>query len=167
MKGSSKEHQNPMDIRERTEAEVKYTLRMNRLALKCYSVLYPVLYLQTRYSEKRNIELKKQNEVFYSTVQKDVVPFGACLIFTPRFVEREEKAFDPETQFYYEEYILAHRCKRKQYEIVYDPSMCVVHESGAVTKKDFESERKRMRFQMERIIEACKIYLEYLTKNNS
>ena len=76
--------------------------------------------------------------------------------------EKEEKAFDPETQFFYEEYILALRCQRKGYNIVYDPSMSVKHESGAATKKSYGTEKKRIRFMMEKTVGACEVYLEML-----
>ena len=98
----------------------------------------------------------------YSQLQKNIVPFGACLIFTPLFVEKEEKAFEPETQFFYEEYILALRCQRKGYNIVYDPSMLVKHESGAATRKSYGTEKKRTRFMMEKTVGACEVYLEML-----
>lgn len=162
VKKSNGEHQNPMDTRIRTRAEAEYTIKMNRFALKWYFVLYPVLYLQSRYEEKMRIKQKKENETFYEDVHKKIVPFGACLIFTPEFVKQEAQAFEPETQFYYEEYILTLRCERKQYEIVYDPGMRVLHESGEATKKSYGRERERMRFLMEKTMKACKIYLEYL-----
>ena len=77
----------------------------------------------------------------YSQSQKDIVPFGACLIFTPLFVEKEEKAFEPETQFFYEEYILTLRCQQKGYNIVYDPSMSVKHEAAQQPRKAMGQKR--------------------------
>ena len=161
VKASNREHQNPLDTRVRTKEEVEYTIRMNRFALRWYPVLYPLLCLQEKYTEKKSVAQKKKHEDFYTSVQKDIVPFGACVIFTPKFIEREEKAFDPETQFYYEEYILALRCKRKGYEIGYDPGLQVLHEGGAVTRKKFGSEWKRRQFMIQKILEACEVYLEY------
>ena len=137
VRNSTMEHQNPLDTRVRTKAEAEYTIRMNQFALKYYSVLYPVLYLQTKLEEQKRIQQKRKNSDFYSTVQNGIVLFGACLIFTPKFIENEIYAFTPETAFYYEEYILTLRCKRKGYTIVYDPELSVLHESSAVTKKKF------------------------------
>ena len=164
IKRTTGEHQNPLDIRIRTLEEAKYTIQMNQIALDWYTFLYPVLYLRNRLEEKRQLR-SRSNELFYTKVQYEVVPFGACFIFTPLFVKNEEKAFDPETYFYYEEYILALQCARKGYHITYDPSLSVLHESGALTKKSMRSERKRLRFVMERIIQACKVYLSCLEKN--
>lgn len=113
-------------------------------------------------AEKSKLKNKEKQAALSHQLQTDVIPFGACLIFTPLFAEKEEKAFDPETQFFYEEYILALRCRRKNYKIVYDPSMTVYHESGAATKKSYSTEKKRIRFMLEKTAAACEVYLEML-----
>ena len=159
---STGEHQNPMDQRIRTKEEAEYTIRMNRTALKYYQVLYPLLYWNNKRNEKKQLAEKMVRVEYYQSVQKDIVPFGACLIFTPRFVAEESIAFSPETRFYYEEYILTCRCQKKEYKIIYDPVLKVFHESGIATKKSLGSERKRLRFMMERIVESCEIFLDYL-----
>lgn len=162
VKASTKEHQNPMDTRIRTKEEAEYTIRMNRIALKWYPVLYPVLYLQNKYSEKKSLENKRKNEEYYNRIQQNIVPFGACLIFTPQFVQAEAKAFDPETNFYYEEYILTLRCQRKGYEIIYVSQLNLLHESGKATKTSYMNERRRMKFIIEKTEESCKRYLQFM-----
>lgn len=163
VKASTKEHQNPMDTRIRTKEEAEYTIRMNQFALKWYAVLYPFLYVYNKYNEKKQLQQKQKNEEYYNKVQKNIVPFGAGLIFTPKFVRTEKKAFDPETNFYYEEYILTLRCQRKGYEIVYDPELKFLHESGAATKKSMKNEWRKNRFIIEKMINACEIYLQETT----
>lgn len=159
---STGEHQNPMDTRIRTREEADYTIRANRKALKYYSLLYPLLYWNNKRNEKKKTLSRQENAGYYRTVQEDIVPFGACLIFTPLFVEKEKEAFTPETQFYYEEYILTYRCQKSRYRIVYDPALQVLHESGTATKKSFGSEKKRLRFTMERVADACEVYRRYI-----
>ena len=95
---------------------------------------------------------------WYQERHEDIVPFGACLIFSKHFIQNEAKAFEPETQFYYEEYILTYRCQKKAYKIVYDPSVQVLHESGAATRITFGSMKKQMKFRMERTLEAAGVY---------
>lgn len=153
-------HQNPMADRMRTAKEAAYTVSLNRIALKYYSVLYPLLYWKVRRQEKK-AGYDKNNQAF-ETVQKNKVLFGACLIFTPAFALTEDKAFWPETKFFYEEYILAHRCLSKGYTMIYEPAVHVLHESGAATRLSYRSEKKRLRFQMERMVEACEVYLRYI-----
>lgn len=163
---STGEHQNPMDTRLRTREEAGFTVRMNRLALKLYPVVYPLLYWKVKRDEKIKIQQKSENEVYYQAVQEDIVPFGACLIFAPEFVNRETLAFTPETNFFYEEYILTSRCRKNSYRIVYDPALKVYHESGAATKTTFGSERKRMRFMLKRTADAAEVYLKLLEGKN-
>lgn len=158
----TKEHQNPMDTRIRTKEEAEYTIRMNEFALKWYPILFPLLYWRQKYVEIKTLKEKRKKEDYYNKVQTGIVPFGACLIFTPRFVREEYKAFEPETRFYYEEYILALRCQRKGYETVYNPEMKILHESGVATKESYIYEKKRLAFMMMRITESCRVYLQYL-----
>ena len=155
----SLEPQNPMDERIRTKEEARYTVRMNRAAMKALPVVYPVLKIQMKRQEKKRLQKKRKNIDYYRQPHKHIVPFGACLIFTPLFVEKEERAFEPETQFYYEEYILTERCFRKGYETGYDPMLKVIHESGSATKESLRSGMKKMRFLMENTASACEVYL--------
>lgn len=157
---STGEHQNPMDTRLRTKAEAEYTMRMNRAALRWYSVLYPVLYWYNERLKKKQSQQRQTETPYYNSVQEDIVAHGACLIFTPAFVKQEKNAFEPETPFFYEEYLLAHRCRKKDYKMIYHPALKVLHESGTATKRSYKSEKARLRFQMERTAEAAGIYLK-------
>lgn len=158
----TEEHQNPMDVRVRTKKEAEFTIRMNRIGLRFYAVLYPVLYWNFKREEERKRSSMAGKKDYYASAQEGIVPFGACLIFMPLFVEREERAFDPETQFFYEEYILAYRCQTKEYQIVYEPALKVLHENGAATKKSYANEKQRLRFVMERTLAACEVYFGLL-----
>ena len=153
-------HQNPMAERVRTAEEAAYTIRMNRKALKYYSVLYPLLYWKIRRQEKKERSSKDSGQC--RSIQKNKVLFGACLIFTPDFVMKEDKAFWPETKFFYEEYILTQRCLKHGYTTVYEPGLQVLHESGAATRYSYRNERERLRFRMERMAEACEAYLRFI-----
>lgn len=159
------EHQNPMDHRLRTREEAEHTVRMNRMALKHYRLLYPLLYWNFRRLERAAAK-KRTDDASYAQVQKEIIPFGACLIFTPDFVQKEQLAFTPETHFYYEEYILANRCRENGYHIHYVPIMKVWHESGKATEVSYRSEKERLRFVMERTAEACEVYLTTLSRGD-
>ena len=164
VKAGNQEHQNPMDTRIRTLEEAEYTIRMNRLGLKYFTLLYPVLYLQQQNAEKKRLKEKVAKADWYQKRHEDIVPFGACLIFSKDFMQNEAKAFEPETLFYYEEYILTYRCQKKKYKIVYDPSVRVLHESGAATRKTFRSMKRQMKFRMERTLEAAGVYRKEIEK---
>ena len=136
---------NPLDTRIRTAEEAAYNRAHEPHGAQGYILLPGLLSLKKLKKEEEKLRRKKAGEGFCREVQKDIVPFGACLIFTPEFVKREELAFDPETKFFYEEYILAYRCRKKGYHTVFDPSLKVLHESGAATVKTFRSEKKKIK----------------------
>ena len=136
-----------------TAKEAEYTMQMNRKAAKYFSILYPLIYWKIKRQESVEGYYEEKDPEMYRQVQKNKVLFGACLIFTPSFVLKEEKAFWPETRFFYEEYILAKRCQNKGYETIYEPAVHVIHESGAATKLSSRTARNRIRFQVERIAE--------------
>lgn len=161
VRASTGEHQNPLDVRIRTESEALYTIRMNELALKTFALSGKLLPKLEERSAEAGARVRQKNWGYFARQEEDVVPFGACLIFTPRFVEKEREAFAPKTQFFYEEYILALRCQREGYLVRYDPELRVAHESGKATKT-LGSTGARTRFKVERTLEAAKVYLKYL-----
>lgn len=106
-------HQNPIDVKGRNKWQVNYTILMNAIFYHFFFLVYPLLCVYNRcVTEKK----KQQNEPERVRRMQDIVPCGACLIFSPVFVNKEKKAFVPETEFYYEEYILYERCKRNAYQ---------------------------------------------------
>ena len=113
-------------------------------------------------AEKRR---RKTAEIdFYEKEQKNVVPFGACLIFTPLFTKEQGEAFAPETMFFYEEYLLKLRCDRLQYRILYSPEVWVEHESGHATRSALKKTRRQLKFQLEQTAGAASVYLRELTE---
>lgn len=161
VRASTGVHQNPLDARIRTENEVLYTIRMNEMALRTYAVSGKLLPKMEARSEEADGQLRQKNWGYFARPEEDIVPFGACLIFTPRFVEKEREAFVPKTQFFYEEYLLALRCQREGYLVRYDPELRVLHESGKATKT-LGPTSAQTRFKLERTLEAAKVYLKYL-----
>ena len=175
VRASTGEHQNPMDTRIRTEKEAVYTIKMNHAALSLFPLAYPYLcHWEQKQEEQKTggqrtgTDLEHGNsdrntvDVACTVSMEDIVPFGACLIFTPAFVREQEKGFEPETLFFYEEYILALRCRRLGYLIRYTPSLKVLHESGAATKSAYRTNKAQTRFRLERTRDAAKVYLDYL-----
>lgn len=162
-----REHQNPMDSRIRTKEEAVFTIKANTFALKYYDFLFPIIYLHTRFQEYGRILKKRKNNKYYTMIHENIVPFGACLIFMPEYVLKERKAFEPETQFYYEEYILAARCGRSNYKIMYHPGLKVFHESGKSTRESYKGIKNRMKFIIKNTLTSCSLYLQYISENSN
>ncbi len=156
--GATGGHQSPIDLRLRTEEEAEATIRKNRIALKLFAFLAPVLslILDNMYENKGN-----RLPVSYEERHQQVVLLGACLIFSRKFMDCCQKAFDPETAFFYEEYILACRCQRMGMKMIYDPSIRVLHESGAAIRQSYSERRGRLKFILCNTMKGCQVYLAY------
>lgn len=153
-------HQSPIDIRLRTVEEAERTIRKNRIALKFSGILYPFLNLALSGIYENNVG---GLPIDYEGQHEKVVPLGACLIFSREFINICENAFYPETEFFYEEYILACRCERLGLKVVYDPTIKIRHESGAATKKSHKDMKKRVQFILSNTMKSCQVYLDTLS----
>lgn len=163
--GSGK-HQNPLDFEDRSIADVNKTILFNKIGLFLFPFVYPMLYFAECQRKKRWLNSSEDNiELDETGAALNIVLFGACLIFMPRFVRNETKAFSPETHFYYEEYILYHRCMNDGYITALCPEMSCHHESGKSTASSFSSRKKKMRFEMSQIARACAVYKRMLISN--
>ena len=162
----SQMRQSPLDQGDRKRNDVSRTIRLNKWALRLFPLFYPLIYLKDKHD--REIQLREWRELLSSgepivdEPKENVVLMGACIVFMPGFVHREKRAFAPPTHFYYEEYILYHRCMLKGYKILYSPDFSVLHESGKSTEASFGSGWKKKKFEMREIEASAKIYRDYL-----
>lgn len=153
----SGEHQSPIGMIERKLWQTNYTIAMNWICLRLFPLVYP--FIKSRFQGVKNTDCETK------TYLEDIVPCGACIVFSRLFIALEESAFYPETEFYYEEYILHYRCKVLKYKIVFDPALNVIHGDGVATKKSIEDEKRRVKFVMENMLRSAKIYKEFLVTN--
>ncbi|MBO4997260.1 MAG: glycosyltransferase family 2 protein [Lachnospira sp.] len=157
----SGEHQNPIDTKLRTKGQASYTIAMNRICLTLFPIVYP--FIRGRFQKK---PVNEQHKEILQRVD-NIVPCGACLVLSKEFIEQEIKVFYPETQFYYEEYILYYNCQNKGYRIVYDPSIQVIHGDGVATKKKTVTDKGKIKFIMKHTMKSAKIYKKLISTNNS
>lgn len=83
----------------------------------------------------------------YEKKKYDIVPHGACVIFTPSYVEKSDVAFVPITYFYGEEDILYEYIKRMHLRTIYSPEIRIDHWEKASTSTVGDDERERVIFQ--------------------
>ena len=148
-------HQSPIAYRNRSGRELLFTIAMNEICL----ILLPIIY---RLLDKMILHTPQRDYICIK--RKNIVPCGACIILSHRFIVNEQKVFYPETNFYYEEYILFERCQRSGYTIMYDPSIVVDHEEGKSTKDRKTDEKSRLLFLMKNTADSAKTYKRYLKK---
>lgn len=99
-------------------------------------------WLAKKYSAK-SLAIQHPND----DIVKNIVPHGACVIFTPKYVQSENFAFAPITFFYGEEDILYEYAKYKGLEIAYFKNLRVHHlerqSVDAISKKQIDVLRFR------------------------
>lgn len=111
----------------------------------------------------------------YSTLRgKDVLDYkkryenvglqGSCLIFSKKFIMKEDKAFEPEPFLYEEEIFLFYRCQKKSYKMVYDPSIAIRHEEAASFTNANKDNIQRLKFMLNHHVKAREELLKYLEK---
>ena len=131
----------------------------NRLRLHAFknmlcSNVSLIRWVYTKLRGKDNMDPKVQ--------QEGVGLQGACLIFSRQFLEKEEKAFDPEPFLYEEEVFLFFRCQKKGYKMVYSPKIAIRHEEGASFSHNNKNTIAKNKFMLEHHVIAREMLLEYL-----
>lgn len=154
----TKVHQSPYALESPTRNQVRKTIALNSICLALFDIVYPVL---QKYYER--VEIGVHDSIGYAQKQVGIVPMGACLIFSERYIEKSISPFTPETYFYYEENILTTRCMKEDWKIVYSPMIRVLHLDGVATRAMTVS-KEAARFRMKNIRDAAKVYFEYLKK---
>lgn len=152
-------HQSPLRLEPPSLSSINKTIVLNNLCLHLFPVCYPLLRMWYK-------KMKQPGDSpWYRDHLENVQVGGSCVVFSRKYVEErygaEEKVFWPETRFYSEEAIFTLWSRRHTAMIVYEPSIQVIHKEGAATASN-PDERNRIRFQMENILAASKVYREYL-----
>lgn len=154
--GNNGQHQSPIADSRRTRVQVNYTIWANKIALLLFPLIYPILLCNYNRAKKKKV---KSDRVKH---QINVIPCGACIVFARKFIKNEEKVFWPETNFYYEEYILYEKCVNNSYSIHFDPEIKVIHGDGVATITEKKNEKRKMRFVMKETIKSAQIYKKLL-----
>lgn len=112
-------HNNPLAISACSDEQLDKQIKMNDI-----SVLYYKLWLHKifpRKSRRVNNTGEPQREMV------NIMPHGACVIYTPNWTSVEDKAFYPGTFLFCEELFLYDYMLAKGYSSIYLPSLVVNH----------------------------------------
>ena len=140
------EHQSPRRIKPLSLNEVKKSiLRKSLMLLYFYwrKYLFGLKFVENLYRQS-NANYKEQ--VAFSEKQENVVLLGACIIYCPEFVYKEEYAFSPKTFMYGEEDLLAWHCHKRNYKILFDPQIKITHLGEISTKRSIAKEVDKLIF---------------------
>lgn len=110
--------------------------------------------------------LERENQKYvkgklWNIEKESAVLHGACLIFTPLFVKREDEAFNSKTFMYGEEDLLSQKAKRKGYKMLYTPKLYILHLEERATKSKYTGIEKAI-FQYTHALRGYELLLEEL-----
>ena len=128
-------------------------LYKKRLKSFLYNCISQELYLKIKKRFSKNSTEKKQLEILFNPVL-----MGAFIIFTKNYTEKEEVAFEPDTGFYFEELLLALKCKTLNYTTAFFPEIQVLHYCGVSTKTLNRNFKNKEVFTAQKMIHAFNIY---------
>lgn len=154
-------HQSPLSDRPTMKA-VSRTILLNKIALFTFDFSYLLVDKWVNSLRKKG-KMKKD----YDQYQIGKSLMGACLIFSKEYMQKRERPFMPETNFYYEEYLLSLWCEENDEVMVYQPQLKVVHNEGRATDTVSLNQKERTKFRVQNIYDAAKIYRKELNKYNA
>jgi possible glycosyltransferase len=111
--------------------------------------------------------LRKVKQKFSSKYKdrlENVVLHGCFLIFSPRFIENFETAFDERTFMYREEELLYLRNIEYNLKTVYNPNIEVLHLEDVATNSIFQNQQSKYLFQRQEQITSLKILINELER---
>lgn len=130
-------HQNPISDYCRTDKEILIKIEEGKYYCRKLERKISIegIKLLIKERNKDNAYFKKIITLFHnitkkkvcSVQKKDIVLFGACIIFSALYCKENEFLFEPLTFMYGEEDFLALRCRRKKWTSIFYPDLQVVH----------------------------------------
>lgn len=148
-------HQSPIRQNPPDKKEVNRTIILNQLMIWIYPLVYPIM---KHYFHRMDMGVQAEK---YNTYQENVCLMGACMIYSREYMEVRDRIFEPETKFYYEEFIQTLWCLRNKKKIVYNPDIMVHHMEGKATHTIDGREKERIRFRMNNILHAARVYRRF------
>ena len=169
-KTSTREHQSPLALYypgvESINNNIMYMYRemsQSDKAINKFIKQKKVIELAHRYLPERIFSLyrsiRRMNTapLNYTQSYEDCILSGACLIFTNKFINREDRAFNPETEFYFEEMIIGLKCKTNGYKTLYTPKLQVYHKHASSSLKEAKSQIDYEKIVANRMIASFEI----------
>lgn len=151
-------HQNPFRLEPFNNIKlIKYTSL--KILLRIIYIIPIINKIKSKYSyfKGKNINLRKTiNEKNIITM---LVPHGSCIIFTKKWISKEDAAFCPYTFLYGEEDILYEYLVNKDYKSIFVPDIKVTHLEDASTDTLVKTDLKKRKFFMKHSLKSCFILI--------
>lgn len=90
---------------------------------------------------------------------------GSIIIFTDKYIKENDKLFEPETNFFYEELLLSLKCERLNYRTIYTPELKAIHNHGISTNYAHSDIKDYLIFNSKNSFSSFEIYKKTLNGN--
>lgn len=150
-------HQNPCIIKvfnNRNDVK-KYIKKLKIGYYKCLFKKYTKTYNLVNRLKKNTNNINLNNYINYD--MENVKLHGSCLIFSKKYIEENEYAFNPNTFMYMEEDILYYECKKKNYKMLYSPRIKIYHKEDISTEAVLKRNVDKDIFIFKNSIDSCKV----------
>lgn len=137
-------HQNPFRMQTISNRSLQSLCKYNYLMYHLYCHLLTGIFAISVLAVKHKMCRKKDG--MYQKEKRDIVPHGACVIFTESWIEKEEFAFVPITFMYMEEDVLVEYIRQKNYHTLFCPELKVFHIEDASLEDSFQSCLRKRKF---------------------
>lgn len=164
------EYQNPHKIELVSRDKVMEAIRHYRKEKMKYTIMsifnFPFLYNYMR-KVQRNVKTKYTSQCNHKLeTMVGVTLFGACIVYSPLFIQKFDYAFYPEPFMYYDEDLLHYACAKQHLKIVYDPSITIYHKEKQATQTINKTYLNQRKFVNKHITNSVKILYQLMKEDN-
>lgn len=138
-------YQNPLSEKRYTIFDSIESIVKNHILITILKIPIIGSYYYTKYNDKKKRKLLRKHSQPIE-MREDIIPHGACLVYGNNWIKTENIAFIPITFLYGEEEILYEYAINKNYKIVFDPKINVIHLGKATLKEEYKDGSKVVRF---------------------
>lgn len=153
-------HQNPFRLHASTDGQHRKMILRKRMG----QILYRMPVLNKKLIQRDAGTSTKKNRKHFDEEMFDIIPHGACIIFTPAWVKKEERAFREGSFLFIEEEMLFDYCAHLGYRTHYVPSLHVFHMEDASQNAAFSSKLTGKKRRLKYEIQSRKLLLTYRKK---
>jgi len=160
-----KYHQNPQTRKILGYDELKKLHRDLKLKEKLLFMVYLKALLKGN-KNSQDVEEDRSSLPFVDTVKNGVLLHGSCYVFSKKYIDINSKeCFYPETFMYMEAEILYYLAIKNKYDMIYDPSVRLLHHEDASTNATFKKSYKKSVFSIKCLRQSTKAFLDLMEKS--
>lgn len=147
-------YQNPYRMSKISTFEILYILLLNTFNFIFYTI--PILSKLLLFINSKRPRIRRINNESHGKVHYNIIPHGSCVIYTKKWILKEEFAFIPKTFMYLEEYLLYEYLTKMNYKTIYLPDIKVNHLEDIATNSIKTTKLQKAKFKAKHSTKSAK-----------